>query len=1577
METHYLKLIVTASCVFLISGCGDSQPPTSGQPVPPADAAAEDGAGTAIDDVVPESDPGPVDDTVEAGGTVSGLAALGRPVTGASVEIVAFGALQPGETLGSGPVTESGGFEVPIAPHTGLVLIRVTGGSWSELSGANGEFDPDDELLLIAELDATGSATGVNVHALNTLAVDLAQAYGDAGLTPTAALSQASTRLAEHLLRAGFNSGLSPAADLTIGPAVWPSGPTALGLFHAGLAQMALELGNEAGSPLTTLDVLGGLRRDISDGLFDGVDADGANIQVLGAYTIDVETTRWTLAKYTQRWLETADNASGLGYDELAGDDGFHTYVSTDEGPLYPPGPVKRFDERPPVLTFEPPTPEDDGSYGAQPFTLSVSAVDASVLADLTLVKPTGAAVSELVVSLEKGTLTATIDPKLLPDGDLLVLVTATDASDNTAEAIRTLLIDTTAPVLTVELLGAFSDAATAVNGTASDATSGVASVTVQTNDEVVEAVLGEGSSFLAEPDWPEGSTTVLVTATDAAGNATTHESTATFDPNVPTITVTSPPKGFVGPGPFDMTLEVDSATPVTDVTVQLEDVVTKAEPQGLTTWLAKGIEPPDADGIFTAVADAKNQADSTGTVSVEYTRDGTAPVVLAASLVGGVTVDDVFWTSATTGTLSLTVSDGDGAGVASVCGASPCQGVLQPDGTWHITVDAAPGAVTLTDKVGNGADFNYQIGQDEDGPECAMALVGVVVVGGKALTKKASVTVQVTASDPVGVSSVVIEANGDWSATPDGDGKWTATVDLKEGDNVITATCKDKLDNPSESSSIGVTRDSTDPIITLLTPAKDSYVGKEPFTVTFEVEDDSEITVAEVTAVGSGETVTAQQKNGDWSATVPPPDSEGIFVLQIVVHDAAENVDFLSVPLFVDLTAPTATVSVDDALVLGGKNWLKTQNATLVVTPNDAGAGVKSVCAASSCDEEPENGKYLLAVAVPEEGSNEYTVVFTDNVGNSADATVTVDRDTVGPTCTADTPALANEVAGEWWFGKGEQSPIFTGTVSDDGVGGSQVTVKTINVALPATVEGGTWSISFKLPKSKLALGLDCADALGNTAPAAFGSVHYDPDPPELTLAFAQLDDEATAAFSIDGGSVKFNDDSPTVVAIPASCAMIEDSFFACGSFSKFTSRLVYEAEPDIGAQNLLTFNPQPNDVGSAIDPASLVLEYSFERLPEETLTSWKPVPWIGDSRRIPLALPYVTDQDPTEFSWAPENIPEVIAIRAVDFAGNKTEIRWSFEMKLLAPPLFVEPLPTWQSQGWDLTNFALQGGPGKSLSQLFSSNPPAQVVTKGGARLARYSVFNPHDQPVAFTAFAPAALRFWTEAQRRYLRDVGGYTGCPCGECTCAEYACKYSLNGQSGGACTASPPQEGPSVVVNSKPLSTSLLYYEPEDIDDLTASPIPPVGPEGRLVGPGESVVLDLLVGTTGKCLVGTQVFTHHPKGGAFNTEETLTLEIEGAACGEPGDSYEDQALCADNLLFGCSTLRFSAPRVVLEASFGVGWPDGPQTLDLQLTHHVPGFGTGGPYTVERPITPFYTTEASDKLAKTPFFLKDEL
>ena len=327
-----------------------------------------------------------------------------------------------------------------------------------------------------------------------------------------------------------------------------------------------------------------------------------------------------------------------------------------------------------------------------------------------------------------------TIAPALA-DGTYDVSVTATDALGNagTDDSVDELLVDTTAPIVTVTAINT-SDSTPQLTGTVDDAS---ATVDVTVNGTTYTATNnGDGTWTLADnaiaPALTDGTYDVSVTATDILGNVGTDASVneLTVDTMAPVVTVTGVTTADNTPA---LTGTVSDPAAIVQVTVNGTTYAATNNGDGTWTLADNAIAPALADGTYDVSVAATDAVGNVGNdVSVdELIVDATAPIVAVNSLtttdqtplLTG-TVNDATATVRVTvdGTTYIATNNGDGTWTLADNTISPALAigtydvfVTATDGTGNIGVDASINELIIvplnTAPVAN--DDSYSVDED------------------------------------------------------------------------------------------------------------------------------------------------------------------------------------------------------------------------------------------------------------------------------------------------------------------------------------------------------------------------------------------------------------------------------------------------------------------------------------------------------------------------------------------------------------------------------------------------------------------------------------------------------------------------------------------------------------------------------------------------------------------------------------------------------------------------------------------------------------------------------------------------
>ena len=195
-----------------------------------------------------------------------------------------------------------------------------------------------------------------------------------------------------------------------------------------------------------------------------------------------------------------------------------------------------------------------DADSGVNPSTISIKIDSGSVITSGITKTASG-----------KGYTCSYVPTTALTDGPHTITVNASDYDGNAATAKSvTFKVDTTPPALSVTSPAAgliTNTAALTVSGTTNDATSSSVTVKITLNgaDQGTVTVAPSGA-FSKSVTLKEGSNTIVVTATDAVGKASTITRTVTLDTSTPKITAAT-----ITPNPADVGATVLISVTITE----------------------------------------------------------------------------------------------------------------------------------------------------------------------------------------------------------------------------------------------------------------------------------------------------------------------------------------------------------------------------------------------------------------------------------------------------------------------------------------------------------------------------------------------------------------------------------------------------------------------------------------------------------------------------------------------------------------------------------------------------------------------------------------------------------------------------------------------------------------------------------------------------------------------------------------------------------------------------------------------------------------------------------------------------
>lgn len=287
--------------------------------------------------------------------------------------------------------------------------------------------------------------------------------------------------------------------------------------------------------------------------------------------------------------------------------------------------------------------------------------------------------------------------------------------------------------------------------------------------------------------------------------------------------------------------------------------------------------------------------------------------------------------------------------------------------------------------------------------PDTTPPLVMFVSPADGSLVSSPEISVEVLVEEDQGTVVVASDPPGIAGTLPEGGGSITGTVELVEGENVISVYATDPAGNVG-GSSIVVHRDSSPPAVVLVSPPNGAVLGDTPVLVRVDAVDDHEFTVQ---MGGQMRTVAAGAGSAEFTIDLP----EGVNPLDITLTDIAGNETVHGYSLHLDLTAPLVTLEEP----LPGSCYGAGQQLVLVrVTVEDlSSVTVTSLPAGIDVTLPPGGGIVDGLVEVPE-GTRTITVIATDATGRQSEASTTVTLDTTPPEVEIESPLGGSFVRGD-----------------------------------------------------------------------------------------------------------------------------------------------------------------------------------------------------------------------------------------------------------------------------------------------------------------------------------------------------------------------------------------------------------------------------------------------------------------------------------------------------------------------------------------------------------------------------------
>ena len=763
-----------------------------------------------------------------------------------------------------------------------------------------------------------------------------------------------------------------------------------------------------------------------------------------------------------------------------------------------------------------------------------------------------------------------------LSDGSVTVTASVSDKAGNPASADHNLTVDVTVPAVTIHTVAgddvinvAEHNQAQIISGSATGAAAGD-KVTVTIGGQTYTTVLdAAGNWSVGVPanvisGLSDGTVTVSVSVTDAAGNTGSGTHNVTVDTGLPSVSFNAISDdnvlNAVEKGQ-DLRVSGTSANlgegTVVAVTLNGKNYTATTAADG--TW---SLTVPAAD--LTGLGQASYTLNATATNGVGNSVSNTANLLVDTALptvtINTIAGDNVINAAevAAGQTLSGKVANAEAGNTVTVTiGGNTYTATVQSDLTWSVNVPESVltalgnGDLTVSATVTNGHG-NTGTGERDVTIDASLPGLRVNTVAGddviNSIEHGQNLIVSGTSDGLAAGTTLTVTVNGKtYAASVLADGSWTAAIPaadvgaLAAGTMTVTVAGQSTAGNPVSIShdvivdlaavAISIDAIATDDVINAAEKGVDLVLSGS----TSNVEENQTVTVT-----FGGKTYTAKvDADGNWTATVPSADLAGLkdgdASVQVSVTNAHGNSASAGREYSVDATAPTVTIDT-----VAGDNVINGSEAAAGVaisgtTTAEVGQTVTVTLGGNSYTAQVQQGG-VWSVNVPGTdlsalADNGYTVQasVSDAAGNPGSAGKAITLDTTPPTVSF------NVVAGDDVINSVEhgQAQIVSGTATGASVGDKVVITIGSNQYTTTVDASGKWSVGVPasvisaLTDGTVTLSATITDSAGNSSTQTHDVV-VNTASVALTVNTLSGDDvinaaEVGASLVINGSSAQF----------------------------------------------------------------------------------------------------------------------------------------------------------------------------------------------------------------------------------------------------------------------------------------------------------------------------------------------------------------------------------------------------------------------------------------------------------------------